>query len=102
MLSQNLLEQLSDFQIIVNRQGNLEVTGYLDDDIRQKISANKPNIINWIETKNHAKRVALKWLELIQETSPVNIEHVINVAIIRPESVKFMERRIYQLSSPGD
>ena len=50
----------------------------------------------------HAKRVALEWLELIQETNPVNIEHVINVAITRPESLKFMERRIDQLSSPGD
>ena len=97
MLSQNLLEQLSDFQIIVNRQGNLEVTGYLDDDIRQKISANKPNIIKWVKSTNHAKQAALEWLELIQETNPVNIEHVINVAITRPESLKFMERRIDQL-----
>ena len=45
----------------------------------------------------HAKRVALEWLELIQETNPDHIEHVINVAITRPESVKFMERRIDQL-----
>jgi len=50
----------------------------------------------------HAKRVALEWLELIQETNPDNIEHVINVAITRPESLKFMERWIDQLSSPGD
>jgi len=97
MLSQNLLEQLSDFQIIVNRQGNLEVTGYLDDDIRQKISANKPNIIQWIETKNHAEQAALEWVELIQETNPVNIEHVINVATTRPETLKFIERRLDQL-----
>ncbi len=97
MLSQNLLEQLSDFQIIVNQQGNLEVTGYLDDDIRQKISANKPNIIKWVKTTNHAKQIAMEWLELIQETNPDHIEHVINVAITRPESLKFMERRIDQL-----
>ena len=45
----------------------------------------------------HAKRVALDWLELIQETKPDHIEHVINVAITRPESLKFMERRIDQL-----
>jgi len=45
----------------------------------------------------HAKRVALEWLELIQETKPENIKHVINVATTRPESLKFMERRINQL-----
>ena len=50
----------------------------------------------------HAKRVALEWLELIQETDPDNIEHVINVAITRPESLKFMEHRINQQSSLGD
>ena len=44
----------------------------------------------------HAKKIALEWLELIQETNPDNIEHVINVAITRPESLKFMERRIDQ------
>lgn len=45
----------------------------------------------------HAKRVALEWLELIQETNPDNIEHVINVATNRPETLKFMERRLDQL-----
>ena len=47
----------------------------------------------------HAKRIALEWLELIKETNPVHIEHVINVAITHPESLKFMERRINQLPS---
>ena len=45
----------------------------------------------------HAKRIALEWLDLIQETNPDNIAHVINVAITHPESLKFMERRIDQL-----
>ena len=99
MLSQNLLEQLSDFQIVINRQGNLEVTGYLDDDIRQKISANKPNIIKWVKTTNHAKQIAIEWLELIQETNPDHIDHVINVAITRPKSLQFIERRIDQLKN---
>ena len=47
----------------------------------------------------HAKRIALEWLDLIQETNPDNIAHVINVAITHPESLKFMERRINQLPS---
>jgi len=97
MLNQNLREQLSGFQIVINRQGNLEVTGYLDDDIRQKISANKPYIIKWVETKNHAKQVALEWLELIQETKPNYIVHVVNVAISHPKTLRFIERRIDQL-----
>jgi len=97
MLSQNLLEKLSDFQIVINRQGNLEVTGCLNDEIRQKISANKPNIIKWVKSTNHAKQIALEWLELIQETNPDNIEHVINVATNRPEILTFMERRLDQL-----
>ncbi len=97
MLNQFLLEQLSDFQIVVNQHGNLEVTGYLNDDIRQKIRANKPQIIQWVKSPSHAKNIALKWLDLIQETNPENIEHVVNVAIIHPKTLQFIERRIDQL-----
>lgn len=45
----------------------------------------------------HAKRVALEWLELIQETKPNYIVHVVNVAISRPKTLRFIERRIDQL-----
>jgi hypothetical protein len=102
MLNHDLLEQLSEFQIVINEHDNLEVTGCLNDEIRHKISANKPEIMRWVRTASYVKRVTLEWLDLIGETDPVKITHVVNVATSRPETLKFIERRIEQLKSSVD